>query len=489
MKKYKSILIVCIIVIGIISISGCKKDNVVDPNIIKSGTEYGNIAKAVIGRGYDISERFASSEDIKESVLNFNKLTGDSKIIKDGNIAESVVTTREGETIEEYQIGFNYARSSNAGIDGLFSAEVGFNFVYGRAESIGYSYATVSSFTHKYGLYIDGRLNPTSLTDYVSSQFLSDAESMDMETLISIYGTHIIVAGKWGASYNYSMSARRKKVSNEFEFGAYVKAEATLEGINFGGSNSVGGNFSDYFEEYSKSVRTSAIGGDPEFILLVADAKTPEGRDLAYEKWLSSIEANPAFCDYYKGGLVPIYEFITDEALKSKLQTGIDTYLSGKGIESVEPVDKIIQQNFNEGNFCHITNGDGEIDADGGPVHAEMTFTIGEEMGDGNNLELKIYMTVEEKKNDYSRIEGEVIITIPNNEILNSINLSETSYTCTYDTNGFDPKNGQFIPITLTDLPFPWLTMVSICIDGSGSDEEHIAIIGILSVPVTVFPQ
>ncbi len=484
-----------IIFFTVVLMVGCDKDNLDNPNIVKKGTEDGNIAQAVIGRGYDISGRFAYSEDIKESVLNFDKLTADSKIIKDG-IAETVVHVVEGETISEYQAGFNYSQTTTAGLEGLFSAEVGLNFGYERAQSSGYSFATVSSFTYKYGMYIDGRLNPSSLSAYANEQFSSNAVSMEIKTFIKTYGTHVVVGGKWGASFDYSMCAQRKSVSNQYSFGAFTRAEATISGINLGGSQEISAEFGTYYESSTKNITTKAKGGNSEYALAIAAAQTADGLDNAYHNWIVSIDKNPAFCDYYQEGLVPIYEFIDDESTKSKIKTGIESYLADKGIESTVPQEKLITDNFQAANFCHTTAGDSEIDADGGgDIYVEMTFTIGEQIGgfNGNNLELKIDMKVYEMKGDYSKIEGTTTVTIVNNDPINSIELQNTVYTFNIQ-NKFNPDNGRYfnpeIYIVDPDNRFPdWLNNVTICIDGSGDDEAIIGVKGSVSVPVTIFPQ
>ena len=151
-------MIITFLIVGLLTLGGCKKDKEeiidIDPNIIKEGTEYGDIAKAVLGRGYNICGHFADTEDIREAVLDFSKFSGENKIIRDANIAATDAKVYEGETFEEYELSINYARTASGGIDGLFSAETGMNFGYSRAQSSGYSYATVSIFTYKYGIYI-----------------------------------------------------------------------------------------------------------------------------------------------------------------------------------------------------------------------------------------------------------------------------------------------------------------------------------------------
>jgi len=488
MKAKQKITTALLMIALFLSTITCKKEVPDDPSIIKPGTEDGNTAKAVLGRGYDICDRFADTESLKEAVLDFNKLANSDKIIKDQNIASSEVNTKEGETIQGYQASFNYARTATAGIEGLFSAETGVNFGYERSRMTGYSYATVSSFTYKYGLYIDGRRSPESLSDYASEQFLSDAQSLETEDFIDIYGTHVVVAGKWGAAFDYSMSAKRKSISNEYSFGAFVKADATVSGINLGGSQEINAEFSNYYESSSKEVYAKAKGGDSEYVLAITAASTGEGLDAAYMAWIETIDKNPVFCDYYNEGLVPLYEFITDEEIRDKVQTGIENYMKEHNIETAEPVDAVISDDFHVANFCTAVSGDSEVDADGGGnIYVELSFTVQENFG-SNNLELKIDMKVHEMKGDYTKIEGTTHATIVNNTPINSIELSNTSYTFSIEAP-FN-TNDYFTPSPwLTNNPPPsWLSDIYIRIDGSGGDDhEVIGVKGSVDIPVTVY--
>lgn len=476
---------------------GCKKDENDDPaettsSVIEEDSEYGNIAKGVIGRGYDISGRFAYSEDIKESVLDFTALTNNKKILLDGNIAETEVKTREGETIQEYQNSFSYAQSGSVGVSGVFSAEAGFNFGYDRAQTFGYSFATINSFTSKYGIYIDGRLDPSSLTSYASNDFLGDAESMDIETFINTYGTHVIVGGKWGASFDYSMSAKRTSESSSYSFGAFAKASATVEGIDLGGSTEINTEFSTYYKSETKETAAKAKGGNSEYALAIATASTPEGLDQAYSDWVGSIDENPAFCDYYEGGLVPIYEFITDESLKATIKTGVEDYLASQEITTTDPETKTISDSFHSVGFCiQNTQGDDEVDADGGEIYVYLKFSLGKAMDSDTDLDLNIEMEVHEMKGDYTILTGSTTYKITNNsDRIEDFNLEHSlSFTSTYD-----PDDDEYASLDTWDPqhePLPsWLNNISIRVDGpGGNDGQDIGVKGDIEVEVTVIPS
>jgi len=490
-------LIIVAMFAGLVMLNpGCEQfDFFNNSDFVSSGSSDGDIARVVIGRGYDISERFAYSENIKSSVLDFTKLTTDKKVIKDGNISQTEVTVKEGNTISEYQMSFDYAHTGSAGLDGLFSAEVGYNFGYDRAKRSDYSYATVSSYTSKYGIYVDGRKNPSTLSDYVSNQFLSDAESMDMDKLIDTYGTHIIVGGIWGASLDFSMSAQRKSVSNTYSFGAFVSAEATIEGISLGGSTEISSEFSNYYESSTKKFTINAKGGNSEHALSIITASTPEGRDNAYAAWVQTIDGNPSFCNYYEGGLVPIYDFIEDEDTKSMLKTGIEEYLDSRGIESVELIEKVIVKNFEIKDFCqNVGQGDSNVDCDGnGTINTEVNFIVDVDMN--NDLTLSVTMKVHEMKGDYTKLEGTKEQRMYTNENINSIDLQKTEFGFNLDIP-FDLDNNAYYPVSMfpefvvQEFVLPsWLKNVMICVDGNTKDDTHvIGVKGTLNVPVIILP-
>jgi hypothetical protein len=461
-------------------------------DLISLGSNDANIAKVVVGRGYDISGRFAYSEEIKEPVLDFTQLVTDQKIVKDGNIAQTEVIVKEGNTISQYQVSFDYAHTGTAGVEGLFSAEVGYNFGYDRAKRSDYSYATVSSSTHKYGMYIDGRKSPSSLSGYATNQFLSDAASLNINEFVEKYGTHVIVGGIWGASLDFSMSAQRKSVSNTYSFGTFVKAEATIEGISLGGSTEISAEFSNYYEASTKKVTINAKGGNSEHALSIITAATPEGRDAAYAAWVGTINDNPAFCDYYEGGLVPVYAFIENADLQASVQAGVEAYLKSKGIDEIVLQETTIMESFDLSSFCmNVGQGDANIDADGkGDILIEGTIEI--EIDMNNDLALLVELKVHEKKGDYTKIEGSIEKRLYTNKHINSIELAKPKFGFSIQ-QAFNPDNGQYIPLdpfllaTGNTLP-KWLSQVMVCIDGRGNDENIIGIKGNLIVPVTILP-
>lgn len=57
----------------------------------------------IIGRGYNVTSRYAESSDIKAAVLNFKSLYDDGKIKLDSNKNTSSMETVTGSTIAEYQ--------------------------------------------------------------------------------------------------------------------------------------------------------------------------------------------------------------------------------------------------------------------------------------------------------------------------------------------------------------------------------------------------
>lgn len=470
-------------------LTGCDLLNTDD--LVALGSNDANIAKVVVGRGYDISGRFAYSEEIKDPVLDFTQLVTDKKVIKDGNIAQTEVVVKEGNTISEYQMSFDYAQSISGGVEGLFSAEVGYNFGYERAKRNDYSYATVSSSTHKYGMYIEGRKTPSGLAAYATSQFLSDAASLSIADFVKKYGTHVIVGGIWGASLDFSMSAQRKSVSNTYSFGAFVKAEATVEGISLGGSQEISAEFSNYFEASTKKVTINAKGGNSEHALSIITAITPEGRDAAYAAWIGTIDQNPAFCDYYEGGLAPVWEFIDDADLKGEIREGVEQYLESKGIDEIEVQEVTIEKSFDLSSFCmNVGQGDANVDADGnGDIYIEVNFKV--EIDMNNDLVLIVDMKVHEKKGDYTKIEGTIEQRLFTNKKINSIEMPSAEYGFSVQQR-FDPDNGQYFPMepfVMINNPFPkWLSGVMVCIDGKGTDENIVGVKGHLKIPVTILP-
>ncbi|MDA3898899.1 MAG: MAC/perforin domain-containing protein [Spirochaetes bacterium] len=435
----------------------------------------------VIGHGYDITGRYAYSPEIKEAVLDFAKLSEAGLVKEDTNLAEGNFKSTSGSTITEYQksLAISASASASVGVPGAgFSAEVGAHFNREKYENSQYSFATSTSKITKTSHFVEGRRDPSQLTDYVSAQFLKDLDLLSGEELINKYGTDVMLGGIWGARLDYHLSVKKKTESSGIDVGAYAeaRASATFGVVEAGGgaTASVDSTYSEYFETSSVETTTNAYGGSPEF----AQSVHTEGN---YDEWIKSIEANPIWCDYYPESLVPIYEFITDLEKKEEISQAYRLYLQDKEIIVKDTVSNItIQDNFYiKGGATKASSGDDEINSQSsGTTNWELEILL---MKDGTNLKALIIYTVKEMQGDYT----ELVLTEDNHTIKVNREIVSIDSPTEYYTNG--TVTGKYQSTKIIDVSdCEFLDFASIVIDGSGGDSDNISVYGTWNIDISV---
>src|SRR6056297_1180209 len=127
-------------ILVVIGMSACGGDGP-DPPIVTN--DY-----VALGQGTDVFGTYASSDNIKSTVLDVAALEADGMLEIDKNIEESSFSTVSGTTISEYAKSFG----SSVGLSGsykFFSASIKTNFSSRHYESEQYSFATTKENVHK----------------------------------------------------------------------------------------------------------------------------------------------------------------------------------------------------------------------------------------------------------------------------------------------------------------------------------------------------
>lgn len=429
----------------------------------------------VLGKGYDITTRYACSEVIKESVLDYESLFNAGKIHKDNNINEAHFSTISGKTSSDYQEDISQSANVSAEYAG-FSGEMGYRFKSSNFSSEEYAFATRTSYIQKAAYYVERRNDPTSLIPYVSAQFLQDAATKTPEELFTIYGTDVMLGAKWGAKLDYNMTAVKKSNSAGSSISAY--AEARYSSFTSGGSAdvSVNNTYSSAFETARTEITTNAYGGDAQYAQYVHDAND-------YSQWIGSInQTNLVFMDYYDSGLKPISDFISDSTLKKKISDARNEYLKGKRIiVSISTKPMITNSPFIATGFTRqIGGGDRDVNSKSGrKTSVELSVTITKK--DEANLNAKIFLKVTEVASNNTSLQGETNVTIPVNKEIKSIDINPASFT--YSKIIYD-KHHEWYSL---GAPCAWLGTIYVKIDADASDDtKYVGIQGTFKVPITV---
>jgi len=295
-----------------------------DPILPVPGT-----AKAVLGYGYDITSKYASSPDIKFAVLDLDKLLEAKKVKEDFNLRYGEFETVSGKNINEYTRNITAKVSYSANAKFLkvasFSAEVGASFGSDLIKKGEYAFTTRTS------RIVTGAYNITNngLDAYLTQDFSNDIGTLTPQQLINKYGTHVMLGAVLGAKADYHLSVRKKEENNITNLEAYAKAkaEATYMGFTAGASSEaeIKAKFSQYFYTDETYTSTKVVGGKVQYGQFINDMKN-------YDKWIESIDGNSLWIDYYPNSLIPLSDFVKDKSRSDAIAQAIENYCNGKEI-------------------------------------------------------------------------------------------------------------------------------------------------------------
>jgi len=318
----------------------------------KDGDTIPGAIKTVIGYGYNITDRYAYSPDIKSVVLDLNKLWKAERVKEDHNLKYGEFETITGKDINEYMgnITAKVSYSANANLLKLasFSNEIGANFSTERITKGEYAFATSTS------CIVSGAYNivdKNGLDAFFTTHFANDLKTMNADQLIEKYGTHVMLGAVLGARADYHLSVQKKVQNNITNLGAYAKERAEAKYIvgtaGAGYSAAVDTKYNQYFYTEATLEKTNVWGGKVQYGQFINNKQD-------YDKWIESIERNEIWVDYYPQSLIPISDLITDKSRSDALAQAIEKYCKGKEIvvSSIEVGPTYFRNVGSEGNFA-----------------------------------------------------------------------------------------------------------------------------------------
>jgi len=381
-------------------------------------------AALVLGRGYDVTGRYAYSPEIKSAVLNFTRLTADNMVKKNPNLQQATFHTYSGSEAAEYTN--KLATDTKLSIKGeagekklltisSFQGELSTRYSSERYKKDAYSFATATSRITKDAYFIENRQDPSKLYKYVSSKFLSDLETKTPEEIIKFYGTHVMLGGIWGARLDYHFSAKKKieAYSRDSHESFSAKAETSLFGLTsltVSDSTTIDRAYKENFESDTEEKYTNAYGGKPEYAQAIHTKQD-------YDKWVESIEDNQIWSDYYPESLVPIYELIENPANRNKIMEAYNNYLNGKEITVTSSL-KTDTTNTSFSLFgAEVINGKGKASVSTMSLSWNLTVTLSKK---GTNINANFDYCVEEVGTDSNKSRFEM-----NKDFLVAINKND----------------------------------------------------------------
>lgn len=443
--------------------------------ILVTNKVYGPEA-TVLGHGYDVTLRYAYSPDIKQSVLDFARLEAAGWITKDNNLREGQFETTEGGQISEVSesLGVQAGVSGGGGAFGVsFQSEISSYYNQKQYTKDSYAFAMSTSRITSDAWYVQNRKDPARLRQYLSKNFLEDIGNKTPQEIISLYGTHVMLGGIWGARLDYRMSAKRKIESYASGYGvsfsAYVEASAMGVTANAGVSSAVDREFAQNFEKNSLQVNTTVIGGDPQYAQLVHTYKD-------YTKWVETVAGKEVWCDYYPESLVPIADLIEDADIRANLQAAVDDYFKSKQITVTTALKRAqTSQKFTirgDRSTVSFTGDDDEVNFEKDPQRVWMTVALSK-TSDGN-INANFVYDVEE----VVATSGRTRLTLRKDVkvVINRDNftIDEKPLAWSFPETTYQPRSypHQWLGTNVSGItPCPFISLLYIAVDGPGSSD------------------
>jgi len=318
----------------------------------------------IIGRGYDITGRYAMSDEVKLPVLDFDRMDAAKLIEKDVNIPSSDFNTLCGSTATSFATSMlsNAKINMRAGLGALggFQAELTSKYSQQRYKSDAYSFAITINKIFKEAYRAANRSRPETLPEYASKEFLRDLDSKTPAEIIRLYGTHVMLGGIWGARLDYKFSAKKTAEAYKKDAASAFSAKANASCLLISSSKQVDKSINDaYSKNYDASTEethTYAQGGRPEYAQSVHQYQD-------YTKWINSItNDNSVWIDYYNDSLLPIYEAVSNSAKKAAIRQAFTQYLEGKQITVTSALkQKTVDRPFDLIGGSHVGGDDADI--------------------------------------------------------------------------------------------------------------------------------
>jgi len=409
------------------------------------------IVSTVLGRGYDVFEKYANPEFIKSTILDFDALES-AGMIEKTPLEQTTYETISGTTSLSYQehMGFTADLEGNYK---FFSGSLGSSFSSSILSNSANQYATVQVRVRKNMYAVKNRTDLLILKNYLDSDFKERLNDVDYDPndLFDNYGTHVMVGVITGARYDYSLAATQSSSNTGQDITAYAQASFANTFGSAGASSSYSFDSETYEAFSSSEPSVSAVGGNSAVV----------ASEDGLNNWIDSINDNTVvFSDYAASdGLVPVWALCDDSSRASAIadayvnweDTKYDQYVQ---INPISPIPTTGKLRFTLVNFHNFDVMDGM----GGD--AEWLWQVKLYSGlDGTTHKLASLINKENSKTvgegethdfGYYKTYYEVPLNVATNFRLRPLLEEEDGHDLGYNDNVFCDGGGPYIDFTAT---------------------------------------
>ena len=275
-----------------------------------------------MGRGYDITKRYAHPESFKAPVYEIQ--SGWSKPSK---LRAFLSETKSGKSFRKFYSSLNMAASVQ-GEYGVYSGE--FDVQFGSKSMKNQRSAFMSHTEHLD--YVELALGRHYWAGGALEEILNqDGNGLTPERVIAKYGTHFTSKIVLGGRVSVSATLEENAAESETNLNSHIKAAHS--GL-VSGEASVGSDNSSASDTVNRTAIVEVYGGDPALGgLIKAKTHTVKG----YKEWMASVLNDPVVSRIPKdGGLIPIWTLCNSPDTrdrKNALRAATDAYIAKHGIK------------------------------------------------------------------------------------------------------------------------------------------------------------
>lgn len=367
----------CLMAVAAIMLAGCVKEEFSEdptpapvPGIVE-GMEH-------LGRGYDASQHYAFEKDIKAPVLDLESLSG---CIDTQKPLFTQNYTTYGSDLTKYVNNLVQKCVMN-GKGWGFTASVKESFTDNTSSTLENSFYTSRHTKEMIIFRIFSDVTIEQLKSRRSEAFLRNMQTQTAESLVEMYGTHVITGYSLGGTIEISITALNSTLTKEEDFSLIANVGYQNVTGNIDGSL----DLKKYDELMSKvdnfSQKFLSRGGS-------SSAVDVQGKNTKYNEWDKSLDdpQNQVLVEFTQDGLVPLSKFVDDPVLAQEIDAAIDNRMKKIDQKSgYRPIQvylkKIDSGNYYDSNgYCKwkfwIEAKQGQPDQPGNEDHSYILDTYG----------------------------------------------------------------------------------------------------------------
>ncbi|MFV0469057.1 MAG: MAC/perforin domain-containing protein [Dysgonomonas sp.] len=335
----------------IITLISCSDEHLVLNNDLESEKELKFSMDGeydLLGFGYDMTGRSFDPNDSRENVIDVERMKKEG--VDKKYITPVGVTSSESKLIvgmNRVEITKTQTKKYNFGVTGsgskdsanYFKGEVSTNPTNTNTLSHSYAAHRVMIAYKRYKFNKDTEF----LKNYLTDDFKEDLKTFSGEAIINKYGTHVLLditlGGKLDIKYSCINQSIFSKKKSSVAASAKFAITASL-GINVGYDGVTEESLKK--DNINETLFIKSYGGSPNAaILSTINLTAGQGQKVDIDKWVNS-------CDFENypqrmliidveptTGAIPIWEFASSEADKTKLKNALRNYISNRQYKGV----------------------------------------------------------------------------------------------------------------------------------------------------------